>query len=108
MVDSLHRDTAQKAVEFYRSRFAGFLGDVFIPFMFNEDLIEILALEGVLNQPLQAHCYRVTSPLIDAVVRLQVIPFQFPNAPLVRVQEIQPNILYILTESLRCFDKDLI
>lgn len=115
MVDSLRRETAQKAVEFYRSRFAGFPGGVSIPFWFNEDLIDILASEGVLSRvdrPLarDGH-YRVTSLLIDAVVRLQAIPFQFPNAPSVPVREIRPNVLdipFVLTESLRCFDKDLV
>ncbi len=107
MVESLRHERAQKAVQLYRTQFAGFLGDVDItePDQVHADF---LTSEGVLSRPVAKEPkYHVTSPLIDALVRLQVIPYHFPIAPLVPVPIIL-DIPFILMEALKCFDKDLI
>jgi hypothetical protein len=109
---SLRRDTAWAAVKLYRDRFAGFLEAVRITDDDDEGLADFLTSEGVLSRPVpHERKYRVASPLIDALVRLKVIPRQFPNAPSVPPKEIRPNVLdipVILAECLKCFDKELI
>jgi hypothetical protein len=53
----------------------------------------------------------VASPLIDALIQHKVIPGQFRNAPSIPAKENRRNVLdipAILTECLRCVDKELI
>lgn len=73
---------------------------------------DFLTSEGVLLRPdVQQLKYHVASPLIDGLIRTRVIPSLFRNAPAVPIPYIRtnvPDILFILTESLKCFDKDLI
>ena len=111
MIESLRHHTARAAVKLYRYRFAGFFEAVKVT-EDDEELADFLTSEGVLSRPV-AHerKYRVASPLIDALVRLKVIPRQFRNAPSVPAKEIRPNVLdipVILTECLKYFDKELI
>jgi hypothetical protein len=112
MIESLRHDTAREAVKLYRYRFAGFLEAVKITEDCHVLLADSLTSEGVLLRPVHhERKYRVASPLIDALIRLKVIPRQFPNAPSVPPKEIRPNVLdipVILTECLKCFDKQLI
>ena len=51
--------------------------------------------------------YRVTSPLIDAIVTHRVIPKQLPLAPSIPVP-IAFDIPFVFKECLKCFDKELI
>jgi len=108
MLISLRDEKSRGAVQIYRSRFAGFLEDIDIS-PGEEDLADFLTAEGVLLRPVPSEPkYHMASPLIDALVRLQVIPSHFPNMPPSPVRETQGDILVILTEALKCFDKDLI
>ena len=111
MIETLRHDTARAAVKLYQYRFAGFLEAVKVT-EDDEDLADFLTSEGVLSRPvLHELKYRVASPLIDALVRIKVIPRQFRNAPSVPPKEIRPNFLdipVILIECLKCFDKELI
>jgi hypothetical protein len=111
MVENLSEENAQDAVQLYRSRFAGFLGDVDILHQ-DEALADFLTSQGVLIRPdVQQLKYHVASPLIDGLIRMRVIPSLFRNAPVVPIPDIRtnvPDILFILTESLKCFDKNLI
>lgn len=111
MVENLSEENAQDAVQLYRSLFAGFLGDVDILHQ-DEALADFLTSEGMLLRPdVQQLKYHVASPLIDGLIRMRVIPSLFRNAPVVPIPDIRmnvPDILSILTESLKCFDKDLI
>jgi hypothetical protein len=77
-----------------------FLNDVEISYK-EEDLADFLTTEGVLLRPVASEPkYNITSPLTDALVRLQVIPFHFPNMPPSPVRETRGDILVILTEAL--------
>jgi len=111
MFDSLCDKKARSAVQLYRSHFAGFLEDVEISFE-DEALADYLTSEGVLLRPVAAEqTYRATSPLIDALLRLRVIPSQFRDKPLVDIRETDPgipDIPFVLEQSLKCFDKELI
>lgn len=111
MVENLAEENARDVVQLYRSLFAGFLGNVDISYH-DEALADYLTLEGVLLRPdVQQRKYQVASPPIDGLIRMRVIPSLFRNAPVVPIPDIRtnvPDILFILTESLKCFDKDLI
>jgi hypothetical protein len=107
LVTSLCTERAQNVVQFYRTRFAGFLEDADFSSSDDHILADFLAAEGVLLRPVaeEPKCC-VASPLIDALVTLQVIPNQFPIAPSIPVPIIL-DIPFVLTEALKCFDKDL-
>jgi len=111
MIDSLLRDEYHAAVVLLRSDFAGYL-----------DLVEVaprdmalatfLTTEGVLLKDALEPYFRMASPLLDALIRDLVIHTKFPNAPSVtppkRDNETALNVLAVLIESLKFFDKDLI
>ena len=109
LVASLCTERAQNAVQLYRTRFAGFLEDADLSYSSDHiQLADFLTAEGVLLRPVaEEPKYCVASPLIDALVTLQVIPNQFPIAPSIPVPIIL-DIPFVLTEALKCFDKDLI
>jgi len=108
MIGSLRDQKARTAVQLYRCRFAGFLGDIKVDFD-DRDLADFLTSEGVLIRPILADLkYRVASPLVDALVRLRVIPKLFPSAPSVAAPRGAVDVLFIIRECLKCFDKDLI
>ena len=107
LVTSLRTERAQNAVQLYRTRFAGFLEDVDLSES-DQILADFLTAQGALSRRVaEEPKYRVASPLIDALVTLQVIPNQFPIAPMIPVPIIL-DIPFVLTEVLKCFDKDLI
>ena len=84
MVENLAEENVRDVVQLYRSLFARFLGNVNISYQDE-------ALAGL--------------------IRMRVIPSLFRKAPVVPIPDIRtnvPDILFILTESLECFDKDLI
>lgn len=107
----MYEANAQDAVQLYRSRFAGFFGDVDVLYQ-DEALADFLTSEGVLLRPdVQQLKYHVASPLIDGLIRMRVIPSRFRNAPAMPIPEIRtnvPDILFMLRESMKCFDKGLI
>jgi hypothetical protein len=104
MLISLRDEKPRLAVQLYRSRFADFLDDVEISYK-EENLADFLTTEGVLLRQVASELkYNITSPLTDALVRLQVIPFHFPNMPPSPVRETRGDILVILTEALKCSD----
>ena len=106
MVNYLKAPIAHAAVRLFRTAFAGFLGEVEVIDR-DEDLADLLTSEGVLSRPNRAHLkYHVTSPLIDSLIRLKVIPHQFPAAPRLQLPPDMP-IPRILEECLKCFDKEL-
>jgi len=112
MILSLTRAEYSSSVDLLRSQFAGFLGNVTLT---DEKLkmdADTLTSEGVLLKPNPAlACYRMASPLVDGLIRNKLIPTRFPNAPsspppLQHTGDV--DILGILIESLKFFDKALI
>src|ERR1700722_4288384 len=113
MLSALRRPEANLAVKLLRSRFAGFLDDVTLHTDEDEELADFLTAEGVLLKPdARTARYRMVSPLVDVLIRVRVIPAQFPRAP----PTIPPfrnngkslHVLDTLIQSLQVFDKDLI
>ncbi len=100
---------ASSSVDLLRSRFAGFLGDVTLTDGKLKEDADNLTSEGVLLRPDPVKaCYRMSSPLVDGLIRNQLIPARFPNAPLSplplqRTGDV--DILGILVGSVRFFDK---
>ena len=112
MIELLSRPEASSAVNLLRSRFAGFLGNVILTTEKAKEDADALTSEGVLLKPdPDVACYRMASPLVDGLIRNQLLPDRFPNAPSSRLP-LRPtadvDILGILVESLKFFDKDLI
>jgi hypothetical protein len=113
MIQSLSLPKASSTVNLLRSQFAGFLGDVTLTDEKAKLDADILTSEGVLLKPNPAMaCYRMASPLIDGLIRNQLIPARFPNAPssplpLQHTGDVV-DVLGILIESLKFFDKALI
>lgn len=112
MIKSLSRAAAASSANLLRSEFAGFLGDVTLTDMQAIADANSLTSEGVLAKPNPAIArYRMTSPLVDGLIRNQLIPTVFPNAPslLLPLQDTGDiDILGVLVESIKFFDKDLI
>ncbi|KAF8350347.1 hypothetical protein F5887DRAFT_1069378 [Amanita rubescens] len=112
MIQSLSRPETSSAVDLLRSRFAGFLGEVILTDKKAKEDADTLTSEGVLVKPKPATaCYRMASPLVDGLIRNQLIPAIFPNAPsspLPRQHTGHVGVLRILIESLKFFDKALI
>ncbi len=111
MIESLSRAEAS-SVNLLRSRFAGFLGDVTLMDEKAKKDADALTSEGVLLKPdYTIPCYRMASPLVDGLIRNQLIPARFPNAPSspppVQLTG-EVDVLGILIESLKFFDKALI
>ena len=112
MIYSLSRQEASSSVNLLRSRFAGFLGDVTLTAKKAEEDADTLTSEGVLLRPdPDMACYRMASPLVDGLIRNQLIPDKLPNAPSSRLplqHTGDADVLGIFVESLKFFDKDLI
>ena len=102
---------ASSSVDLLRSQFAGFLGDVTLTDEKAKKDADTLTSEGVLLKPNPAMaCYRMASPLVDGLIRNQLIPARFSNAPsspppLQHTGDV--DVLGILIESLKFFDKAL-
>ena len=112
MIESLSRAEVSSCIDLLRSRFAGFLGDVTLTDTDEIKDANALTSEGVLLRPNpDIACYRMASPLMEGFIRNRIIPAKFPNAPS-SVVPFQPtggaDVLGILIESLKFFDKDLI
>lgn len=110
MVRSLSRAESSSCVDLLRSRFAGFLGDVTLIREDEKKNADTLTSEGVLIKPdHRRSCYRMSSALVDGLIRNRVI---FRNAPLSPIPYCQQtgnvDVLGILIESLKFFDKNLI
>jgi len=114
MIQSLSRAEASSSVNLLRSQFAGFLGDVTLTDEKAKEDADTLTSEGVLLKPEPARaCYRMASPLVDGLIRNQLIPTKFPNAPsssssLPHRHTGDVDVLSVLIESLKFFDKALI
>jgi hypothetical protein len=112
MIHSLQDPNAEDAVLFLRSHFAGYLDDVEVGPM-NMSLANFLTTEGVLSTPyLSNDIYRMSSSLIDGLVRTLVIPRWFPDAPSIPLPYQNSgdslHVLNVLIESLKFFDKQFI
>ena len=100
---------ASSSVDLLRSQFAGFLGDVTLTDEKAKKDADTLTSEGVLLKPNPAMaCYRMASPLVDGLIRNQLIPARFSNAPsspppLQHTGDV--DVLGIPIESLKFFDK---
>lgn len=112
MITSLSKPNALDAVFFLRSYFAGYLDGVEVGAA-NISFANFLTTEGVLSKPfLSKDIYRMSSPLIDGLIRTRVIPMCFPDGPSIplpyqnSVNSLQ--VLDVLIESLKFFDKELI
>jgi len=112
MIESLSRVEASSSVNLLHSDFAGFLGDVRLTDPNVEKDANTLTSEGVLLKPDPAWpCYRMVSPLVDGLIRNQLIPARFrnaPSSPLPLQQTGDIDVLGILIESLKFFDKALV
>ena len=112
MIQSLSRAEASSSVNLLRSQFAGFLGDVTLTDEKAKEDADTLTSEGVLLKPEPTiMCYRMASPLVDVLIRNQLIPTKFPNAPSSSVPLRHTgdiDVLSLLIESLKFFDKALI
>jgi hypothetical protein len=112
MIDSLLRPESHAAVILLRSQFAGYLHLVEVT-QEDEGLANFLAVEGVSLRPdIAEPCFCMASPLLDGLIRDHVIHAKFRSAPLVapptQDNDEALNVLDVLTESLKFFDKDLI
>jgi hypothetical protein len=110
MIASLLRENATPAVNLLRSRFVGFLDTVLLQGAEQEQLADFLTAEGVLLQS-APHDYRVASAFVDGLIRRYLIPEKFSNAPSTPpplASDGWLNVLELLTQSLKFFDKDLI
>ena len=112
MIQSLSRAEAFSSVDLLRSQFTGFLCDVTLTDEKAKKDADTLTSEGVLLKPVPAiACYRMASALVDGLIRNQLIPAIFPNAPsspLPLQQTGNVDVLAALIESLKFFDKALI
>lgn len=112
MIQSLSRAENSSSVDLLRSRFAGFLGDVTLTDEDAKKDADILTSEGVLlKRDHHKPCYRMSSPLVDGLIRNRLIPAIFQNAPSSPIplqQTGDVDFLGILVESLKFFDKALI
>jgi hypothetical protein len=112
MITSLRNPNVSEAVSFLRSYFAGYLDNVEVG-KENIFLANFLTTEGVLSKPsLSKNFYRMSSPLIDGLVRTIVIPGCFPDAPSIplpyQTSGDTLHVLNVLLECLKYFDKELI
>lgn len=103
MVKSLLRPEAEDAVHLLRARFLGFPGNVTV-FDKEEDLADFLTAEGALVRPDPVSpTYRMTSALVDGLLRDKVITQKFLNAPYIDPPfddfRRSLNVLSALTES---------
>ncbi|RUS14169.1 hypothetical protein BC937DRAFT_94240, partial [Endogone sp. FLAS-F59071] len=84
MVNSLTEDSPKRreAINFLRSFFLGNF-DEYVPVSANEKhLAEYLAAQGVLHpDQIDATSFKISSPLIDSLIRQCVIPHLFPSCP---------------------------
>lgn len=102
----------KEAVDCLRQRFLGNF-DEFIPVPLNEKcLADFLAALGVLSPDAYGSNFKMSSPMIDLLVRQHVIPVLYPsapNTPIPKKKEGGPlNFLSILREVLKAFNKELI
>ena len=113
MLRSLARLEAAPAVALLRSSFVGFIGEVELKNYAERDLADFLTSEGALLRAdaVQPH-YCMASPLLDGLIRTTLIPSAFPASPSSALPlqdgEKGVDILGILIESLKFFDKALI
>jgi len=115
MVDSLTEDIPRKreAIDYLQSCFLGKF-DKFVPVPFAmQHLAAYLAAQGVLYPDETAGSFRMTSPIVDSLIRQIVIPRVHPScpsipAPLKDEGGIELDILTVLTEALKHFDQNLI
>jgi hypothetical protein len=111
LIKSLLKPENASAVDLLRSHFLGFLDLVVITDR-ERVLADFLTSEGVLMKPdLDIGQYRVSSPLVDSLIRRFVIPIKYPSSPSMRPPTYPGGRLIvgdILTESLKHFDKQLI
>ena len=112
MIKSLSQAEASSCLNLLHPRFAGFLGDVMLTDTAAIEDADTLTSRGVLLKPdYHMACYRMASPLVDGLIRNQLIPTKFPNSPsssLPLQLTGDANILGILIESLKFFNKTLI
>ena len=109
----LGRPEATAAVDLLQSCFVGFIGEVELTSFEEWDLADFLTSKGALlkSDSVQPY-YCMASPLLDAFIRNTLIPRQFPHSP----SSVPPledggkglDVLAILIESLKFFDKALI
>ena len=111
MLEWLKLPIAANAVKLLRSNFVGFLDEVELSDHDDRNLADSLTTEGVLfkKNPVGS-IYRMDSPLLDGFIRNNIIPKLFSNSPrMIPPHGVGgPDVLGILIESLKFFDKDLI
>ncbi len=115
LVKSLMKPTAQAALGFFRSHFAGYLGDVEL---FDEQevtLANFLTTEGVLLRPDRTKpIYHMASPLLDGYIRSSVLPAKYSRIPSIvpptqtKNNEATLDVLRVLKESVKYLDSDTI
>ena len=111
LINTKHRD----ALQFLRQYIIGIFNDyVSISNLNDQKLAAFLTAEGALQaNPLNQQTeFKMSSPLVDSLIRRLVIPQAFPNAPRITVPLLSDNssldILAILMEALKFFDKNVV
>ncbi|KAF8592403.1 hypothetical protein K439DRAFT_1625790 [Ramaria rubella] len=111
MLDSLLTEAPEDALKLLRSRFIGHLDAVALGSDTEQRLADFLTAEGVLIKELPTTKYRMTSALIDGFIRNRIIPEKFPAAPSSPLQYHDGgriDVLHLLTEATKFFEKELI
>src|SRR6185369_14634399 len=112
MVHMLTKDKARKAMQLIRSTFIGFFDLVQIVDNEERNLAEFLTAEGVLIRDEESKDkFKMSSVLVDELIRQRVIPELFKSTPTVVVPEKHDgflDIINILKTVVQFFDKDII
>ncbi|CAG8624979.1 5094_t:CDS:2, partial [Paraglomus occultum] len=114
LIDTLTKEKYRDAMNFLRTYFVG-NSDDFVPVrhLDHRRLASFLAAQGVLQSSPQdesASAFKMSSPLIDGLIRQVVIPAAYPNCPNLPIPKENGSldIIGILKEAIKFFDKDLI
>lgn len=112
MVHTLTKDKARKAMQLIRSKFIGFFDLVQIVDNEERNLAEFLTAEGVLIRDEETRDrFKMSSVLVDELVRQRVIPELFKSSPTVAVPEKHDGFLdtvNVLRTVVQFFDQDII
>ncbi|CAG8513272.1 10522_t:CDS:2 [Paraglomus brasilianum] len=112
MVHTLTKDKARQAMQLVRSAFIGFFDLVHIVDNEERNLAEFLTAEGVLIRDEESKDkFKMSSALVDELIRQRVIPELFKSTPAVAVPEKRDgflDIINILKTVVQFFDQDII
>ncbi|CAG8517732.1 10350_t:CDS:2 [Paraglomus occultum] len=112
MVHTLTKDKARQAMQLVRSAFIGYFDLVHIVDNEERNFAEFLTAEGVLLRDEESKDrFKMSSVLVDELIRQRVIPELFRSTPTVAVPETRDgflDIINILKTVVQFFDQDII